>query len=57
VTAGFTALLFAVGVTTWIYAKFMRRTNHGRTSLIAAGVIGVIAFIVFFTLFKTFMKS
>jgi hypothetical protein len=54
--AVFASLLFAVGSTAWIHSKFMRRTNNGKSSLVAAVVIGVIAFIVFYTLFATIIK-
>lgn len=40
------SLFFAVGVSTWVYTKFMRKSgNNSQSSLIATSVIGVVAFI------------
>ena len=55
-SAGLTSLFFAAGVTAWVYNKFMRRTNHVRSSAIVAGLVGVIALIVFYTMFSFIIK-
>ena len=46
-----TSFLFALGASAWVYNKVQQR-NGGLTqqSLIAAGVCGVVAMIVFFTI-------
>jgi cytochrome bd-type quinol oxidase subunit 1 len=46
-----TSFLFALGASAWVYNKVQQR-NGGLTqqSLIAAGVCGVVAMIVFFTM-------
>jgi hypothetical protein len=51
-TDGFTALIFAVGFGGWIYSYFMKSTMQQRPSLTAAGVAGVVGFIVILTLMK-----
>lgn len=56
-TTWFTALLFGVGVATWIYVQFSRRSNNTKSSLIVAAIVGVIAFIVFFTAARLFLNS
>ena len=52
------ALLFACGVAAWVYNKVQHR-NGGVTkqSLIAAAAVGVVAIIVFYTLFITFVPD
>jgi hypothetical protein len=44
-----TSFLFALGVSAWVYSKSQRR-NGGLTnqSVIAAGVVGFMAFLFFF---------
>ncbi len=50
----FIALVFALGVSGWVYNKSMRQTGGlTQRSLTAAGVVGAIAFIVFLTIFVT----
>lgn len=49
---GFTALIFAVGFGGWVYSYFMKNTMQQKPSLTAAGVAGVIGFIVIYTLMK-----
>ena len=55
-TVGFTALIFAAGISAWVYSKMRHRTNSGQTSVIIGAVVGIIAFIVFYTAFSTFVK-
>lgn len=49
-----TSFLFALGVMAWVYNQAQNR-NGGLTqrSLIAAGVCGVVALIVFFTIISS----
>ncbi len=48
---GFIAFLFAIGVSTWVFAKFQKRTgNNTQKAIGGAAVAGVIAFIVFLTI-------
>jgi cytochrome bd-type quinol oxidase subunit 1 len=49
-----TSFLFALGVSAWVYSKAQRQ-NGGLTqrSLVAAGVVGVVALIVFFTIISS----
>ena len=50
----FISFLFALGVGAWVYSKAQKRNGGlAQQSLIAAGVVGFIAFIVFFTIFIT----
>jgi len=43
------AFLFAAGGGTWVYLYFMRKTgSNTQNSLIAAGLVGVLIFIVAF---------
>ena len=53
----FIAVVFAVGVGSWVYGKF-QKSNGGLTqrSLIGAAVAGVIAFILFITLASTLLN-
>ncbi|MCX6727409.1 MAG: hypothetical protein WCO19_04155 [Candidatus Saccharibacteria bacterium] len=50
------SLLFSLGVGAWVYGKSQRR-NGGLTqqSLVAAGIVGFMAFIVFFTVVVTIL--
>jgi len=44
---GIVALLLGIGVTTWVYNKLMNNTGgNTKSSLIAASMIGVVAFVV-----------
>lgn len=47
-----TSFLFAIGIAAWVYNKSQQR-NGGlvQQSAIAAGVVGVVALIVFYTIF------
>lgn len=53
-TDGVISLLFGVGVAGFAYSRLARQTGNPnpRSSLIMAGVVGVIAFIVLYTLLK-----
>ena len=51
---GLAAAFFAAGVGTWIYLQFMKRSNNAKSSLVAAALVGAIAFLVFFTAFHVF---
>jgi len=51
-TDWFTALIFAVGFGTWVYAYMMRSTMRVSSSLAGAGVCAAVAFIVIFTLMR-----
>lgn len=56
-SSGLFALFFAIGVGAWIYNKTAQRTgNNTKTSLTTAGVVGLIAFIVFFTILHFFLN-
>jgi len=45
------ALLAALGGGTWVYTKFMRRTgNNTKNSLVSAGIVALIIFVVVFTI-------
>ena len=46
------SLMLGVGVVAWVYSKIMHRSNSTQSSIIAAGVVGIIAFIVFFIILK-----
>ena len=49
------ALLFSIGVSVWIYAKFMHKTgNNSKSSIIGASVVGVLLFVVSFMLLGLF---
>jgi hypothetical protein len=48
--AGFVGVIAGIGVAAWTYSKFSRRTNNAQTSVIAAVAVGLVAFIVLFTL-------
>jgi len=52
--SGIFSLLFAVGAMAWVFSKMSQRTGGGnaKPALTAALVVGVIAFIVFFTVLK-----
>ncbi len=48
------ALLAAVSAGTWIYTKFMRSTgNNTKKALIVAGALGLVVFLVVYTLALT----
>jgi hypothetical protein len=57
--SGIFALLFAVGVATWVFTKVNRRsgTSNNRPAIIVAAMVGIFAFIVFFTVFKLFLHE
>jgi len=41
------SLFAAIGASTWVYAKFMRKSgNNGQSSLVATAIVGVAVFIV-----------
>ena len=56
-TAWVVALFFAAGVAAWTYSQIVRRSgvNNPRTSLPATAAVGIIAFIVFFTILHFFL--
>ena len=49
-SAAAVALFCGIGVAAWIYNQFRHRTNSTKTSLVTAAVVGLMAFIVLFTL-------
>lgn len=52
-TNGLIAFLAAIGVAGWVYAKFNRSTGgNTRSSLLGAGLVGAVVFIVLFTLIQ-----
>jgi membrane protein YdbS with pleckstrin-like domain len=56
-SAGVVSFLFAIGASTWIYAKFQRSSgNNTQQSLIAAGICFVLIFIVSLFIFKAILK-
>jgi cytochrome bd-type quinol oxidase subunit 1 len=49
-----TSFLFALGVSAWVYNKVQQRNGGlAQRSLIAAGVVGVMALLVFFTVISS----
>jgi cytochrome bd-type quinol oxidase subunit 1 len=47
-----TSFLFALGVSAWVYDKSQKHNGGlAQQSAIAAGIVGVIALIIFFTIF------
>ncbi len=56
-SAAVTALIFAVGLSGWVFAKLHSRTGYGNSqaALTGAGVTFVAAFIVAFTLAHQFL--
>jgi uncharacterized membrane protein YsdA (DUF1294 family) len=46
------SLIFGVGIGAWVFNKTTHRTNRSQTGVIVAFVIGLIAFIVFYTLYS-----
>lgn len=45
------ALLFATGLSTWVYTKLMRSTgNNTKSSLIATGTVFLLSFFVFWAI-------
>lgn len=51
-TDGFTAFIFGLGVGAWAYGKFMKSTYSTQSGLVGAGFVGIVAFIVLFTILK-----
>lgn len=48
------AFLFSVGVTVWLYTKFMRKTgNNSQSSIVGSAVVGVLLFIISFMVLST----
>jgi len=48
---GFIAFLMAIGTAAWVYSKFQRSTGgNTQNALIGAGVVGVIVFVLVFSL-------
>lgn len=48
-----TSFIFAVGVAAWVYNKSQQRSGGlAQQSAIAAAVVGVVALIVFYTIFN-----
>jgi lipopolysaccharide export LptBFGC system permease protein LptF len=48
---GMIAFLFAVGFSAWVFNKFYKRSGgNTKTSLSAAALVGVIAFLIFLTI-------
>lgn len=56
-SAGVTALFFALGISGWVFSKLHSRTGYGnaQSALIGAGVTFIVAFIVAFTLIHQFL--
>jgi len=54
--SGLFSLFFAIGVAAWVYNKTTQRTGNTKTSLTTAGVVGLIAFFVFFTILHFFLN-
>ena len=51
---GVIAFMFAAGISVWVYSKFQKRTGgYTQRSVISAAVVGLIAFIFFFTVLWT----
>jgi len=57
-SAGIIALFVGLGGGAWVYNKLQRQSGsgNGQNSLIGAAVVGVILFIVVFTIAKTAIK-
>ncbi len=52
-----TSFLFAMGVSAWVYNKSQQRSGGlSQQSAIAAAVVGVVALIVFFTIFSAILS-
>jgi hypothetical protein len=52
-TNGVIAFLAAIGVATWVYTKFNRSTGgNAQSAIVGSGVVGVIVFILVFTLLR-----
>jgi hypothetical protein len=49
---GVTALIFGVGAGTWTYGRLMRTTNNTQSSLTGGAAVGLVGFVVVFTLLK-----
>lgn len=57
-TTAFASVFFAVGIAAWVYNKASHSTGRsGGPALVMAAVVGVIAFIVFFTVLRVFLKQ
>jgi hypothetical protein len=51
--AGLISFLFSIGAATWIYTKFQRYSgNNTQQSVFAAGISGLVIFIIFFAILK-----
>jgi hypothetical protein len=49
------ALMLSVGSAAWVYSKFMNSTgNNTKTALTAAGVVGVILFVIALIILRSF---
>ncbi|MEX2006693.1 MAG: hypothetical protein WD877_00750 [Candidatus Saccharimonadales bacterium] len=49
--AGLTSFLLTVGASTWLYTKLQNRSgNNTRQSLVATAVVGVLLFIISFSI-------
>lgn len=49
-----TSFLFALGVGAWVYNKSQQRNGGlAQQSLIAAGVVALVAMLIFYTIFST----
>ena len=52
------SLLFALGSGAWVYNKTMKRNgSQTQQALKAAGVVGVIGMIIFYTIFSTILQQ
>jgi hypothetical protein len=52
-----TSVLFALGVAAWVYNKSQQHNGGlSQQSLIAAAVVGIVALIVFFTIFSAILS-
>ncbi len=48
---GVIAFLMAIGTATWVYSKFYRRTGgNNQSAVTGAAIVGVLVFIIAFTL-------
>lgn len=48
---GLVAFLFAIGAAAWVYSKFNRKTGgNTQSAVIGAGVVGLVVFVLAFTL-------
>ena len=52
-----TSFLFALGVSAWVYNKSQQRNGGlAQQSAMAAGAVGVVALIIFYTIFVTLLN-